>query len=205
MTPTYLSKKDEMILLIRRIFPTPYSGSAGSGLALFKICRELGSLYCNQFDENGYTKEYATFDSENIVNEVARLLTDELLFSYSRKYKDSLSGYTDFFGRFYTYEGHSRELTIGSKWEEIRDYLTSLISSTPECVKCVLKAFVEVSKSGIYDSYWPIFTLSKEYGLGKGWWKILSKLQLKKVIGEDYRHMNIQEELLPLIAEIVGE
>ena len=205
MTPTFLSKKDEMMLLVRRIFPTSYAGSADSSLVLFKICRELGSSYCSQFDERGYTKEYAPFDSEKIIQEVAHLLTDESLLSYSKKYKDSLSGYDNFFGKFYTYEGHSRQLTIGSKWEEIRTYLISMISSTPECVKCVLKAIVEVTRASIYDSYWSIFTLAKENGLGKGWWKILSKLQLKKIIGEDYRHMNIRDELLPLIEEIVGE
>lgn len=201
----YLSKEKEKRLLIGRIFPTPYAGSDESTLTLFKVCKDLGSSLCSQFDERGYTKEYVPFNKESVLDEVSKLIADNKLSEVALKNKDILSGYFSFRGKYYTYEPDSKSLTLGSSWDKIRKQVIGLINSMTECVKCVLEAVVEVSKANIYDSYWPIFTLSKEKGLGKGWWKVLSKLQLGKVIGEDYRHMNIQFEVIPLIEEILEE
>ena len=201
----YLTREEERRILIKRIFPTPYVGSDNPSLALFKISKELGSPYCLQFDDSGYTKEYQPFDQNRIYEEAYRLLTDELLLKYSKQHASVLSAYYDFRGKFFTYDSKTRVLTTTSKWDEIRKYIESLINNSNECVKCELSAIVEVSRANIYDSYWPIMMLAKEKGLGKGWWKIITKLQLGGIINDDNRHLNLQEELMPLVEEILKE
>ncbi len=200
---SYLTKEEERKILVKRIFPSPYAGSDSPTLALFKISKELGSQYCLQFDDRGYTKEYQPFDQDRIYEEAYRLLTDDLLLKYSKQYTSVLSAYYDFKGKFFTYDSKTRVLTTTSKWDEIRKYIESLINTSNECVKCVLSAIVEVSRANIYDSYWPIMMLAKEKGLGKGWWKIITKLQLGGIINDDNRHLNLQEELIPLVEEIL--
>lgn len=199
----YLSRDEEKRKLIRRIFPSPFSGSDQSGLILFKICKELGSSYCSQFDDRGYTKEYVSFDQNRVYDGAARLLTDDLLQKYSKEYASELSSSHDFNGKFFNFDSKLKVLSVGSKWDEIRRYIESLIAGYEECVKCVLSAIAEVSRADIFDSYWAIMVLAKEKGLGKGWWKIITKLQLGGIIGKDNRHLNLQEELIPLVEEIL--
>jgi len=202
--PEFLSKEEEKRMLVQRILPMPYAGSNGSGLLLFEFCRNHGSTYCKQFDERGYTKEYAQFETDKVIEEAVKLLSDDLLLEFAKVNESALSAYSGFKGRHYSYDPRIKKLIIGSRWDEDRKYVETLISSMTECVKCVLEAVIEVSKAGVYDSYWAIFTLAKEKGLGKGWWKVLSKLQLGELIGEDYGHMNMKPELIPLIEEILG-
>lgn len=161
----YLSKEAEKRMLIERIFPVPYAGSSELSLLLLRVCKELGSSYSLQFDERGYTKEYASFDKDKILDETSRLITDEALYEQARINRDALSNYHTFKGKYYTYEPKKMELTLGRSWERIRKDILALIRETAECVKCVLEAVVEVSKTPLYDSYWPIFTTAKRKGL----------------------------------------
>ena len=70
----------------------------------------------------------------------------------------------------------------------------------------MLEAIYEVNfvHDMTYKNYYPVMTLAKKKGLGKGWRTYLSELQLIGLIDTDTRHITIPEEMRPLIEKVLG-
>ena len=199
-----VSKEHERKLLLKILFPTPYAGYEHM-LALFEICRELGDPYCLNFDEKGYTTDYKPFDSEEVISRVAKLLIDDHLLYYFERYKNKLTGGRDFKGKYYTYDDKTKSLKIKSEWKKLEEMLDEFSKEYRKGGEAVLRAIWEanVKLNKKYDNYYIVKTLAEKYGLGKGWFKILSSLEIIKVV---YRHKGdiwISEELLPLVENVL--
>jgi hypothetical protein len=199
-----VSKDHERKLLLERLFPTPFAPNENT-LALFEICRELGDPYCLSFDEKGYTTDYKSFDSKEVISIATKLLTDDRLLYYAEKYKNRLNEYVDFKGRYYTYDHKTKTLKLGSEWEKIEEELDECFREHGKGVGAILRAIWEINV--IHDKKWNNFhmvlMLAKKYGLEKGWWMILSCLELIGVIQRHKGDIAIPEELLPLVENVL--
>ena len=191
-------------MLLEQLFFDPYPGRPLNENPLYQICRDLRSTYCLEFDENGYTNNYTGFDAKKTRGEVNRLITDQQL----RDYIEGLANktYDSFFGQFYTFDKKTREFSIGSRWDEFERKLSEYLSRGGTGARAVLEAIYEVNF--VYDlnykNYYPVLTLSKKKGLGKGWRTHLSELQLMGLVDTDTRHIAIPKEMRPLIEKVLG-
>lgn len=68
--PTYLTKEEERILLLKRVFQPSFPGHRDM-FALFEEGKRLGSQYCLGFNEDGYDQQYQGFESNRVTEEVA--------------------------------------------------------------------------------------------------------------------------------------
>ena len=199
-----VDKTIEKELLLRRIFPAPYAGYE-STLPLFIICRELGDSYCLKFNEKGYTKNYQRFDSEEVIKRVSKLISDEQLLYYAKKFEAALNTYSDFKGKYYTYDHKTKQLKIGSKWKTILKTLNEFFNEYGKNGEAVLRAIFEVNvkHDKRWKNFWLIHTLAKKYGLVKGWYAILSELELIGIITRHKGDIWIPDELIPLIKHVI--
>jgi hypothetical protein len=55
-----------------------------------------------------------------------------------------------------------------------------------------------------WRNYYMVMTLAKEKGLGKGWFKILSDLELKGIVIKQKGDIYVPEELLPLVSRFLS-
>jgi len=202
-----VSKIRERKLLLERVFPTPYAGYEDS-LVLFKIGREKGDPYCLRFDERGYTPDYKRFDSKQVIERVASIMSDSDLATYAKKYREKLSEFHEFKGKYYTYDPKTKELTFESRWDELKEAFKLFYNRHGRGIWAVLKACWEanVKYGKKWDNYHLVMYLAKDYGLRKGWFRVLTDLSDR--IGLINRHkgdLYIPEELLPLVENILEE
>lgn len=198
-----VTREHERKLLIKRLFPTPLAGYEHT-LVLFQICRELGDQYCLSFDEKGYTADYKSFDSEEVIEKAVKLLTDDRLPNYVERHKKVTSEYHDFTGKYYTYDHKTKSLKLESEWEKIESELQGLFKEYGKGRKAVLRAIWEanVEHDKKWHNYWFIHTLAEKHGLGKGWFKVLSELERIKVVRWHKGDISIPEELIPLVENV---
>ncbi len=202
--PKYNTKETEREMLLESLFYDPYPGKNLKENPLFLICRELGSPYCLGYEENGYTKDFKGFDGKEVRKEVNRLLTDDhRLIVYAEKYANKV--YDSFFGQFYTFNKKSQKLSLASQWDEFEKKLNAFLTTYGSAAKAVLEAIYEVNfvHDLGYKNYYPVMTLSKKKGLGKGWRTMLSELQLMGLIDTDTRHIAFPIEMRPLIEKVL--
>jgi len=200
----YLTKEEERIILLKRIFPASYHGSENN--ILFEKCKAMGSSYCSSFNENGYNDKYMGFDSDKVYAEIGKLITDGGLLKIFEEHKEILHNYYNFYGKYYTYEGKENKLSIGSKWEIVGKETEKIINKYGSNAKAILRAVYEVNhiERETYKNYWLVKTSSANNGFqGKGWMTILSQFQLVRIIGNDVRSIEIPEEMIPLVEEIL--
>lgn len=200
------SRETERKLLLDALFWDSYPGRSLNENQLFSIGRALGSDYCMSFNENGYTDKFEGFDPKKVRSEVYERLTEEKLVQYVRKYSDKLRIFRDFYGQFYTFRMKDRQLILSSRWKEIEKKLTDFLRRYGTNGRAVLEAIYEVNfEHGLaFKNYYPVLTLAKNKGLGKGWRDILSELQLMDIVGSDSRHIAISAEMKPLIEKVLG-
>jgi hypothetical protein len=199
-----VDKEYERKLLLKRIFPTPFTGFKDS-LALFEICRELGDPYCLSFNDNGYTSDYKPFDTEEVINRATTLLADDKIFDYYvKKYKDKLSPYHDFKGRYYTYDHKTKNLRFESVWGELKKRLDEFFDKYENDGMIVLRAIYEVyvKLDKRRHNFHMILGLAKENGLRKGWFIIKARLEMMEIV-EDGGDISIPEELIPFLRNIL--
>lgn len=199
-----VDKLSEKKLLLKRIFPTPYAGYEDT-LALFKIGRKLGDQYCLRFDERGYTPTYERFDSEQVVERVAELISDQDLLRYAKEFKEKLSEYSDFKGKYYSYFPKSKELKLESEWHSLKAEGDKMFHKHGNAFIAVLGACWEanVKLDKKWDNWWIIFSIAKEHGLEKGWLTILADLERIRLIERHKGDIRIPEERIPLIEAIL--
>ena len=209
-----IDKEQERKLLVKRIFPTPYAGYKDS-LALFEICRDLEDPYSLGFNEDGHTPDYKGFDSETVVERASKLLINARLNHYVDKYRDKLNEWNSFKGKYYTYNPKTKTLKLESEWAKLETGLDELYSEYGVGLKAVLRAVweVNVKLSKKWDNYWMIHMLAKKYGLDKGWFRNLSRLELvgakqlsAEMVGVVDWHkgsISIPEELIPLVEKVL--
>lgn len=205
-------KEHERKLLIKRIFPTPLAGYEHT-LVLFQICRELGDQYCLSFDEKGYTADYKSFDSEEVIEKAVKLLTDDRLLSYVERHETIISEYHDFRGKYYTYDHKTKSLKLKSEWEKIEAKLNEFFQEHGNNGKAVLRAIWEanVNLDKKWNNYYIIYALAKKYGLKKGYRSILDNLRIFPHMHEPIRYIKsnrgvdiqIPEELIPLVENVL--
>lgn len=203
--PIDVNKEHERKLLIKRIFPTPYAGYEHM-LPLFQICRDMKDLYCLNFNENGYTADYKSFKSEEVISRAAKLLTDDRLLYYVERYKDKLSAWSDFKGKYYTYEPKTRSLKLESEWEKLKTMLDEFFENYSKDGKAVLSAIWEanVKRDKKRDNWFIIKTLAEDkYGLKKHWLKIISRFEIIGIIERHKGDIWIPEELIPLVGNVL--
>ncbi len=115
----------------------------------------------------------------------------------------------NFYGKYFTFDGKTKELIIGSKWNSIKNDVYSRLSKYGNDGYIVLEAIYEANfyNVGKYKNYFPVLTLAKDKGFnGKGWREILSELQLARLIYPNgFRNLYINDEMRPLIEEILEE
>jgi len=199
-SPKNEDKLKERYLLLKRIF---------EGLTLLAIGKDLGDDYCARFDERGYDSNYNYFNEDEVVKRLANILTDEQLLNISEKYKDKLSTYWSFLGRYYTYDPEKRRLLLESSWDRIREEIHSVYRSVGESVYGILKAFLELKKDWTYWSsckYNPLLFRAEELiGTSRGLKKALDGLRAKGIVSLHKGDIEIPPELVPLIKEVIEE
>lgn len=202
----YNSRETERKLLLDELFYDSYPGRSLNENQLFSIGRELGSDYCMGFNENGYTDKYEGFDPKKVRSEVLERLTDEKLVYYAEKYSNKLRIFRNFYGQFYTFRLKEGKLVLSSQWNVIEKKLTDFLVRYGTNGRVVLEAIYEVNFEHNLTSknYYPVLTLAKNKGLGRGWRYILSELQLMEIMGNDSRHIAIYAEMRSLIEKILG-
>lgn len=203
-----MDREEEIYILLERIFPHPYSGSNSDGNLLFHLCKELGSSYCQKFDDRGYDEEYNSFDSDKVIREVAKYISDDQLKSLFKDNKEKLSSYYNFFGSRYTYKSKTKELSMESEQENIRRTLHELMVQYSDNGKAILSAIYELNfeRNFRYRNYWEVIALAIRKGYksgikGKSYHSIFSDLILAGIIESDRRSLRIYEELAPLVKE----
>jgi hypothetical protein len=199
-----VDKLEEKILLLKKIFPTPYAGFEDT-LVLFKIMRKLGDPYCLGFDERGYTPTYEKFEPDEVIKRAASQISDEDLLKYAKEFKEKLSEYAEFLGKYYTYIPQTKELTLESKWHELETEAEKLFAKHGGSFVAVLEACWEanVKLGKRWDNWWIIYSIAKERGLDKGWLVILADLERAKLIERHKGDVWIPEERIPLIENIL--
>jgi hypothetical protein len=192
------------ILLLKKIFPTPYAGCEDT-LVLFKIMRKLGDPYCLRFDERGYTPTFEKFESDEVIQRAASQVSDEDLLKYVEEFKEKLSDYYEFLGKYYTYIPQTKELTLESKWHELEIEAEKLFAKHGDSFVAVLEACLEanVKLGKRWDNWWIIYSIAKERGLDKGWLVILADLERVKLIERHKGDVWIPEERIPLVENIL--
>ena len=191
------------MMLLEQVFFDPYLGKSLKENPLFQICRDLRSTYCLGFNENGYTDDFKGFEPKKVRDDVNRLISDTQLKSFIERLADKT--YESFFGQFYTFDSKADEFTLSSRWEEFERKLSDYLSGGDAGAKAVLEAIYEVNfvHDMTYKNYYPVMTLAKKKGLGKGWRTCLSELQLIGLIDTDTRHIAIPKEMRPLIEKVL--
>lgn len=197
-------KEHERKLLIKRIFPTPFAGHEHT-LVLFQTCRDLGDQYCLSFDEKGHTSDYKPFDSEEVIDRVVKLLTDDRLRSHVERDKTVISEYHDFRGKYYTYDHKTKSLKLESEWEELETMLDEFAIEYRKDGKAVLcairEANVKLDKKS--DNWFIIRKLAKKHGYKKGWFEILASLEIIGIIQRHKGDLWVPEELIPLVENVL--
>jgi hypothetical protein len=175
----------------------------------------LGDQYCLSFDEKGYTADYKSFDSEEVIDRVVKLLTDDRLLSYVERHKTIISEYHDFRGKYYTYDHKTKSLTLESVWEKIEARLNEFFEEFGKDGVAVLRAIweanVNLDKDCKWNNYYIVYTLAKKYGLKKGYRSILDNLRIFPRMLEPIRYIKsnrgvdiqIPEELIPFVENVL--
>lgn len=199
----YNSKDEERIMLLEHVFFDPYPGKSLKENPLFQICRDLRSTYCLGFNENGYTDDFKGFDPKKVRDEVNQLISDTQLKSFIERLADKT--YKSFYGQFYNFDSKALKFTLSSRWEEFERNLSDYLRGGDPGAKAVLEAIYEVNfvHGMTYKNYYPVMTLAKKKGLGKGWRTYLSELQLMGLIDTDTRHIALPMETRPLIEKVL--
>ncbi len=112
---------------------------------LFSISREWGSDYCMNFNENGYTDKYESFDAMKVRSEVLKRLTNEQLVRYVKKYNHKLQIFRNFYGQRYKFQRMWRKPTLSPQWEVIEKRLTSFLQLYGINGSAVLEAVYEAN------------------------------------------------------------
>ena len=191
-----ISREEERRILLKRVFPAE---------ELLKIGRQIGDSYCSQFDERGYDKEYKRFSEEEVVNRLSKLLSDQQILEFARKHKDNLYDYSDFKGKYYTYNSKSRELKLQSSWPELEAEVKRLIQKHGENARAFLRAcyFVCVEVGKRWKNYYHIQSKAREFGMKRGWMTMLVDFELASVIKRHRGDISIPEELIPFIRRFI--
>jgi hypothetical protein len=196
-------KETERALLLRRIF---------DGLAVLAIGKELNDAYCRQFNESGYNSNYRYYDGKIAADSVSKALVDDgQLLAFGNKYKDKLSSYRDFFGKFYTYCAEKKELKPESSWPSLEQKLNNLFAKHSVETYAVLKAYIELRQD--YDTwsacdYDRLAYRARELA-GKGWKRALIALEIAGIVekrgsGRRPGERSIPLELIPLVERVLS-
>ena len=128
------------------------------------------------------------------------------MIQYAGKYTDKLSESrsSDFKGKYYTYDHKTKKLKLDSEWRMLEEKLDEIFQEHGKGGKAVLRAIweVNVKLDKKWDNYYMIKTLAERLGLEKGWFKILSSLEIIGLIQRHKGDIWIPEELLPLADRI---
>lgn len=196
-------KEIERSLLLRRIF---------DGLVVLAIGKELNDAYCRQFNESGYDSNFRYYDGKTAANSVSKAVVDDgQLLAFSNKYRDKLSSYRDFFGKFYTYYAEKKELKLESSWPSFEQKLNSLFAKHSAATYAILKAYVELRQD--YDTwsacdYDRLAYRARELA-GKGWKRALIALEIAGIVekrgsGRRPGERSIPLELIPLVERVLA-
>lgn len=165
----------------------------------------MGDPYCLGFDEKGYTPTYEKFEPDQVVKRVAKLISDQDLLEYAEKFKDKLSDYADFKGKFYTYDPKTKKLKLESEWRELENKAESFLSKHGNSFTAVLEACWEanIMLGKKWDNWWMIYSIAKERGLIKSWLQIIADLERIGLIERHKGNIWIPEERILLVKTIL--
>lgn len=196
-------QQTERALLLRKVF---------DGRTILAIGRELQEPYCVQFNESGWDKDSKYYDEKIAAINVSKAITnDEHLLAFSVKYKDKLSPYWNFYGKFYTYNAAKKELKLEGSWQLFEQKLENLLSKHGMATYAVLKAFIELRKDyGAWNAcdYNQLAYRAKEWA-GNRWKQALTALEIDSVIekrgsGRRPGERSMPPELVPLVQQVLS-
>ncbi len=185
----------EKIILLKRVF---------GGILSLKIGKELKEPYCSKFGETGYDSESHYFEEGKAIYKVAEAIADSQLIEFSQKYNDKLSAYSDFLGKYYTYDSAIKELKIESRWPILKEDVEKVYAKHGKAALATIRAILECLDLGFkWDNYLHIQSRAKELGAGKDWRGSLTDLEMTKLVSRHKGDVSISEELIPFAEEIV--
>ena len=204
---TYLSRREERKLIISNYYESPDPQYARNSF-LLQECRKLGSEYCKKFNDNGYDDKFNHMDTDKVVSEIVEIADENEFLSIFKDHEENTRFYRDFFGKCYTISYKDGLLKNASFWDDKRKEIEKFLSKYPGDAKIVLATIHDINvQNGVkYKNFYMVKTEAENKGFsGKNWMKILSELQLIKIIpAGDYKDLHIYDELVPLVEEVLG-